>query len=165
MLLQKNGNKLVPRSSNIWQGFMRTLSCLSRGILWKIGNGVSIVLGNDPFVRGESFYLLSRELVSFLVGLGINRLSHIKSSSQVLLDVNDWMSIDELAFLSTLSFEWNNLLTRLHHLGIRLKEKVDVMMWGEDISDVKISVKKVYDVIANTTLSSISCWWYNKMWK
>ena len=56
----------LQHSSIIWNGFLKTLLWIGKGIIWKVGNGSDIHLGVDPVVGLSNSYILPVDLRAYL---------------------------------------------------------------------------------------------------
>ena len=54
---------------------MSSFDVLGDWLVWKLGNGVQIKIGEDPLIGSIDFYQLSLPLLNFLHGKGICYLS------------------------------------------------------------------------------------------
>ena len=59
-------DKLVERTSYIWNGFLRVLCWINRDMGWKVWDNRSIMLGDDLISGINSTFSLSSDMVSYL---------------------------------------------------------------------------------------------------
>ena len=57
-----------------WNGFIRTLTWITRLLGWRVGNGQNILLGSDPIIGMDSYHILSEELREYLLDYGLHTL-------------------------------------------------------------------------------------------
>ena len=58
----------------MWNGFIRSISWITRCLGWKTGNGKAIKIGIDPIVGLSSDYILPEDLRLYLEDYGILHL-------------------------------------------------------------------------------------------
>ena len=69
---------LVQGTSYIWNGFIRTLSWITRQLGWKVGDGKSIRFGIDPIAGLNYTFLLPEDLKDYLFDYGISHLNQAR---------------------------------------------------------------------------------------
>jgi hypothetical protein len=64
-------------ASNFWRNFLSTLPLLKKWLVWSVGNGSQVLIGQDPFVGSGPHFKLLNALIQFLKSLQVFSLAHI----------------------------------------------------------------------------------------
>ena len=78
----RNLDKRYPQASIVWKETLDSIKIIKQGILWHVGNGEKIRLGQDPWVGCNEGYALSREIINHLKSRGVYSLSQIEKVGQ-----------------------------------------------------------------------------------
>ena len=78
----------------IWKGFIHSLSWLSKGLTWYVGNGENIRVGLDLIVGMGSPYSLPKNLRDYLEDYGILSLDQARNYSPDARSY--WLTADDL---------------------------------------------------------------------
>eukprot|EP01018_Ginkgo_biloba_P010531 Gb_16175 [translate_table: standard] len=103
----------------LWQrkvfgGFYKGKVCGARiGLVWKVGNGILVRLGEDPWVgSGEDFKLLGH-MIQGLRDKGLFKLSQIADPTRTLVKSQGWISASSINFRGEDAQTWGIFVDRL----------------------------------------------------
>ena len=111
---------------------------------WKVGNGLQVYVGIEPFLGGEHFYLrLSDQILAYLQGFNIHFLAQIKRNDYDGLSSSYWLLVDDLGVASLMDIEQNRYILGLHQLDIQLVDIKDLLIWDWNKSDGDITANQI----------------------
>ena len=83
----------VTNTSFFWNGFLRVYNWINTALCYKVGNGLSVLVGIDPIVGLEKSYGLSQSLLNYLNDYGIATLKQVRNLSDRLTSGSYWLVI------------------------------------------------------------------------
>ena len=100
------------------------------GLVWKVGNGVDVCIGFDPWVGCKSRHLLPLHMIDRLHNHGFYFLKDIDNPwSSFLLD-QGWLSSNNVGIVDIQDvLIWNDYTTILKANNIRLFDSIDELVW------------------------------------
>ena len=117
----------VKGTSYFWNGFIRTLTSITRSLGWKAGNGQSIKLGIDPIIGLESFHFLSEDLREYLRDYGIHTLQDARNEG-LGLNCQSYCTPVDLELGGRWKVEWDDFINNLLQGGLRLSYQPDKLV-------------------------------------
>lgn len=140
--------KSVSQASNIWYGFKRTFDWLGSWLSWNRGNGLKKWFWGLTLSLGVNIFInFPVSLILFLSDLGLNKLAHVRNPNSDIFATTYWYSASDLGLDGDLAGEWFNFISGLNHLGIRLREEEDKLVWTCKKSGV-VTAKGAYEAIS-----------------
>ena len=101
----KSEPKPIFRVSNIWRGMLHYFPILGKWIAWKVGNGLSLRVREDPWIGGHSSFKLSPSLVRALRDKGISVMAHVGSQGLNSTGGKRWLQVENLGLEGELTYE------------------------------------------------------------
>jgi hypothetical protein len=88
----RSPRKTVINSSICWKAMVETFPLIGKWIVWNVGNGKSIRIGENPWVNSGEGFKLTKNLVNALHGRGIFTLWDAKFGDTKLVEVSgSWL--------------------------------------------------------------------------
>ena len=103
----RNKDFTVRGTSFFWNGFLRTLTWITRMLSWEVGDGLSIKLGINPIIGMDSHFILSDDLRDYLNHYGLTTLHHIQNLGDGLSTTLYWLSTEDLDLGGRWKMEWD----------------------------------------------------------
>jgi hypothetical protein len=161
-----SGNFKCVVASNFWRNFLSTLSLLKKWLVWSVGLGVRVLVGQDPFVGVGTTYKLSNGLLQHIHSLKIFSLAHACHSSQLNLHGSqDWLTSSDLWLVGDLEMEWNAYVLKLRYSGVSLSCKDDSIVWSWNLGSGVVTVKSSYEALVDQNTMVDPVWWHKALWK
>jgi hypothetical protein len=142
----KEGRKKWDGMSNCWRELASSLSIITDWLVWKLGNGWDIRIGVDPMIGSQSYYKLSKNLISILQAQGIKFLAQVgimdieKSSSL------RWKNAETLGLEGGKKEKWDEYVKGLVGSGFDLNIENDTLVWSWNTKGGYVNVKQAYEV-------------------
>jgi hypothetical protein len=103
----REGRKNLKGISNYWRALTASLPIIIDWLAWKPGNGWDIRIGVDLMIGAQSFYKLSKNLISTLHSNGIKLLTQVGSSANEDQNISRWKSAEILGLAGEQKEEWD----------------------------------------------------------
>ena len=117
----KKQNFPVHGTSYLWNGFIRSLSWITRKLGWNVGDGRFISLGLDPIAGLSTSFFLSEGLRYHLIDYGFTHLHQIHNLNMSTCHQSYWYSAIDLDLGGIWAKQYTEYTKGLAHGGIRLK--------------------------------------------
>ena len=140
-------------TSYFWNGFIRSLTWISREMGWKVGYGNKIRLGIDLIVGLNYSFILSKDLRSYLVDYGICILNNAQNEEGGRDSRSYWLSAEDLELEGIWKEEWTGYINGLSQGGIRLKETQDTLLWMHNTKNGEVTARLAYDLIVSSDVA------------
>lgn len=114
---------------------------MNEWIVWKLGNGYQIRVGEDPLIGSTSFHKLSNALVNFTHDKGIfylTQTSRINGNDNLSLA---WKYDIYLGLLGQMQEEWKGYTIGLNSCGFQLIVEEDSLLWDWNGMNGEITTK------------------------
>ena len=147
--------------SIVWKGTLEVIPLITPNLIWRVGDGSTIRIGIDCFVRGEGAFKLSDSLLQILHGKGYHTLDHITYISGQ--QESSLIGASYLRLEGSHILEWMRYLSVLDRMGITLSLKADSLMWSINYASRDIVVKLAYDHISKPPVLQAR-WWGSGIW-
>jgi hypothetical protein len=132
--------------------------------VWKPWNGREFRIGVDPLVRSNSYYKLSRNLISTLKEKGIVFLANTGTVDRENTNITRWKRAEFLGLDGAQKEEWDNFIKGLIGSGFELNNEKDILLWSWDTKRGQVNAKQVYEVQMLEKGEKESICWYNELW-
>jgi hypothetical protein len=134
------------------------------GLACKVGNGLWVRLGVDPWMGSKGKHLISEPLLSTLKQKGLNNLNSLVDRSLTTLWAQGWKSTTSLELNIEESAELEVYLTTLKFSQIRIREQEYELVWDINDSGIYTPRKGYLHLIQETSQVEPLLWW-KKIWK
>ena len=88
------------------------------------------MLDIDPFLGGEDLFKLSQSLVSYLLEHGFRCLAHVKTIAYGVNSSSYCVLADDFGLVGDCILECSTFISGLNHVGIRLSDCEDKIVWA-----------------------------------
>jgi hypothetical protein len=161
----REGRKNWVGMSNCWRDLTSSLSIITDWLVWKPGNGWDIRIGEDPMIGSQSYYKLSKNLISILQAQGIKFLAQAGS-----IDIEDpstlrWKKAETLGLEGGKKEEWDKYVKGLVGSGFELNVENDTLMWSWNTKGGHVNAKQAYEVQMMEDSEGCQLFWYIELWK
>ena len=133
-------------------------------VAWKIGNGRSIHIGQDPWVGSGDTFKLTDHLITQLVDRGVRLLADASSRTEDHRGTI-WKTAQELGLEENEAAKWRRYINQLGNNFILLTEDRDKLIWTWNMKERKFSAKLGYETTVQLESKQIECWWWSRIWK
>ena len=114
------------------------------GLAWKVGNGLRVRLGVDPWTGIEGKHLLSYHLLATLKQKGLNSLNLLADHPSTTLWDQGWKTTTTLNLNTEDSTEFENDQNALFLSQIRIREQEDELVWDKNESGIYTPKKVIH---------------------
>jgi hypothetical protein len=163
---------MVLSASETLQGFYHveilsgSLPLVGKWIVWKIGNGRNVRLGEDPWLGAGDNFRLSEPLVQFLKNLNLFHLHDIHLGDPQLRGSLGWRDSVSLGLPQEFHVEWDSYISRLCENFILLDdESSDTLCWSYNQKEGSFTTKLGYKAWQEERLQVQPKWWWKTLWK
>ena len=129
----------VQGTSFFLNGFIRTLSWITRQLGWKVGDGRCIRLRIAPTVDLNSTVLLPEGLRDYLYDYCISHINQARNMDPNANHQSYWLSATDLDLDGIQVVQWTDYVNGLAHGGIILQETEDTLLWMHNKVSVSVS--------------------------
>lgn len=153
------------QTSAVWSSIYRTFDLIGLWLKWKIGNGVELFVGVDPFIGDGGGYRLPTSLIKELQERQVTVLSQF-FLDRTILSSECWLTAGELNLPLQWHNCWGNYIANLSAAGIKLNSVPDSLTWDVPAAKGILSVKNIYNVLErNIPNPHQPCWWHKRLWE
>lgn len=133
------------KGSIVWKALVEAFTLVGSWIAWKIGNGRSVSLGEDPWLGASNNYKLSDPLIKFLWNQNILHLHDVQVGDPQPRGRVGWQDVASLGLPLDLQEEWDSFITWLCENYVILDEKTkDSLCWSLNQKDGSFTAKLGY---------------------
>jgi len=118
----REGRKNLKGIPNYWRALTSSLPIITDWLAWKPGNGWDIKIGVDPIIGAQSFYKLSKNLISTLHSNGIKLLAQVGFAANDDQNIPRWKSVEILGLAEEHKEECDLYLKGLYWTSIELND-------------------------------------------
>ena len=133
------------------------------GLAWKVGNGLRVRLGANPWMGSKGKHLLSDHLLFTLKPKGLGSLNSLADQSSTIW-AQGWKSATTLDLNIEESTKLERYLIALKTSQIRIREQEDELVWDRNDSGI-YTPKEGYLHLIQETSQVEPLWWWKKIWK
>jgi hypothetical protein len=156
--------KSLKGASTIWKAVIKSFPVIEGGLAWKVGNGLRVRLGVDPWTGSEGKHLLSDHLLATLKQKGLNSLNSLADQPSTTLWAQGWKTATTLNLNTEDSTEFENYRNALFLSQIRIREQEDELVWDRNESGI-YTPKEGYLQLMQDFSEAEPVWWWKKIWK
>ena len=98
---------------HFWNGFIRTLTWITKLLGWKAGNGLRIKLGVDLIIGLDSFHILLEDLREYSKDYGLLTLQDAQNMKFGLNRLSYWITSKDLELGGRWKAEWDFYIKEL----------------------------------------------------
>jgi hypothetical protein len=158
--------KLVPTSSIGWKAMVDAFPLLGSWATWRIGNGRSVRVGEDPWEGFDNNHRLSEGLLRRLHAQSIFSLKDATNPGMNVTGGTIWKSTIDLNLEEDLAEEWSTYVTSLKQGFILLEEdEPGTIILSKNKKYGNYTIKLGYLAIAEEQVEGVSKWWWKTTWK
>eukprot|EP00253_Pinus_taeda_P002467 PITA_02467 len=116
--------------SSIWKAVINTIPLLREGLTWRIREGNSVRIGQDPWVGCGNAHRLPIDLISHLNDRGITHIAHVGDLENSTFLHQAWLNAHNLEIPAQWRTVWTEYTDALSQAHIRLTEGPDEIIWA-----------------------------------
>jgi hypothetical protein len=109
---------IQPSTSQIWKNLLKSLPIITHWLSWNLGNGHSMLIGQDNIMGIDDSSLLSQDLLVALKNKNIRYLFQARAHTSMGFITNQGKGNLELGLSWTMAIEWNSFCKALIDSGI-----------------------------------------------
>ena len=147
-----------------WKSMLWSFHLIGYFLVWKIGNGVNVRIGMDPWVGCKWRHSLPSQLTNFLHSAGYYFLSNVGIVLVTNLMEQVWLSSNDLGLVDNHYITaCNSYIAMLKASHIRFRNEEDVLVWNQAKSGV-YTPKFGYMHLIQDQHDRETEWWWNMFW-
>lgn len=160
----RNPNKPQKNASAIWKATLESFKVIEQGLAWKIGNGVRVKIGKDPWVGCNDNFALPPDLIQHLDRRGLRFLSQVEKPGHSSIWGQAWKNGEELELDPRWWNDWNTFTQELFRSNVRLSDRQDELIWAHAESE-SYAPKNGYSFLMSRKGWGEPEWWSKSLWK
>eukprot|EP00253_Pinus_taeda_P032607 PITA_32607 len=123
-------HRYLSRAGSIWKAVINIIPLLRDGLTWRIREGNSVRIGQDPWVGCGNAQRLPIDLIGHLKDKGITHIAHIGDPDRSTFLHQAWLNVHNLAIPAQWHNAWTDYTEALSQAHIRLTEGPDEIIWA-----------------------------------
>ena len=147
-----------------WKTIVSIFSLIADGLTWKIGDKISVRLGEDLCVGSDFSHLLPLHMVMFLRSMGFYCLSQISNPSKTSKWKQGWIMVDMLGFSGGNIRSWEGFIGKIHSSHVCLQGNKISLVETHALNG-KYTPKYGYGVLLKKDWKGDFNWWWKVVWK
>jgi hypothetical protein len=156
----------VATSLIAWKALIDAFLLVGDWMVWNIGNGKSVKIGEDPQEGETNAYKLNPYLVISLHNQGIFSYWDVVILGADLTECSNWKTIEELDFEVEQEIEWNGYMGNINSNFIFLREgEADSLCWSKNSFSGNYTVKLGYQALVEEAFIGGKLRWWSHIWR
>jgi hypothetical protein len=156
--------KVAANCTIIWKALVKYFQVVGEGLAWRVGNGLRVRIGTDPWPGSGRGHLLPQPLIEVLHDRGFYYLEQIVDRDMTTIWSQAWKRVDQLGLDREYEAIWDGYIRALQLGHICITDREDDIVWQHNPHGV-YTPKAGYTQLNIDLLQQEPSWWWKGVWK
>ena len=152
------GTKKPPNGSIIWKALCKSLSLITEGPVWKVGDNTKVRIGADPWPGSTQNHILSQPLIQLIHQKGCYHLNQIADPTSTNIWHQGCRKSQDMELLEQWENLWDQYTLALQSSHIWITNREDELIW-EKAQLRKYTPKIGYQQLCSHLFQENNKWW------